>query len=190
MEWISLVNLLIVIGTLVFVGYQSWLMRKALEVQSYLSVWMNHIQTNHLSIAFGSDQEVELLNKLTPYHGLPAEEARRCHFADAVLDLYECIHRLSEKGVLSAEAARVWRDSLPYEMNNPELRTHWRSYHGKDLQQAFQTGALGIYHREFVEMIESIIAQAEQKAHNSEAQRPTDEEPSARSESHAVGTGG
>lgn len=160
--------LALVTGTLIFICYQSLLMRKALQqqhrlarVQSYLQVWMNHIQTCHLSIATAEKSSAEQMNSMSPYGSLPLEEARRCHFADAVLDFYECIYLLSKNEILEKEAVRVWRDSVPYEIVNPELRAHWRRYHHDGGPEVPEVGMLGIYHRDFMEMVEDSIERLE-----------------------------
>ena len=63
--------------------------RKQLTVQSLFQIWQSHIQTCHLPIATGEDEIAQALNKMTPYHAEKIEDARKYHFADAVLDLYE-----------------------------------------------------------------------------------------------------
>jgi hypothetical protein len=165
-------QLVAVLGSLSFVGYQSWLMRHALEqqrnqakVQSYLQVWMSHIQTCHLPIATADDATAERLNKMSPYHNVELEKARQCHFADAVFDFYECIQVLSDTGILDEEAARVWRDSVPYEVRNPSLRAHWRKYHHPGGSEEIpDVGGLGIYHHDFMQMVEACIEAADSNA--------------------------
>jgi hypothetical protein len=162
-------QLVAVLGSLAFVAYQSWLMRKALQeqrnearVQSYLQVWMNHIQTCHIPVATADERTAEALNSMSPYRGVDLPEARRCHFADAALDFYECIQLLAETGILDEEAARVWKDSVPYEMRNPNLRAHWRRYHHSGENEPLPNiGALGIYHRNFLRYVEECILKAD-----------------------------
>jgi len=162
--------LILVTGTLAFIGYQSILTRKSLQqqqklanVQSYLQVWMSHIQTCHLSIVTAETSAAEQMNSVSPYWELPLEEARRCHFSDAVMDFYECIHLLSANKILDPEAVRVWRDSVPYEIQNPQLRSHWRRFHHSGGPNVQDVGMLGIYHRDFMEMVEACIGNVEQK---------------------------
>jgi hypothetical protein len=145
-------------------------MRKALQqqhrqsrVQSYLQVWMNHIQTCHLSVVSAEKSTAEQMNAMSPYRGLPLDEARRCHFADAVLDFYECIFLLTKYEILEPEAIRVWSDSVPYEVNNPALRAHWRRFHHQGGADIPEIGMRGIYHRDFMEMVEACIDDAESK---------------------------
>jgi hypothetical protein len=166
---IEIVQLIAVASSLIFVGYQSWLMRKALQeqrneakVQSYLQVWMNHIQTCHLPIATDEEATAKRLNSMSPYHNVDLPEARQCHFADAVFDFYECIQILSDTGILDDEVARVWRDSVPYEIRNASLQAHWRKFHHPGyLDKIPEISQLGIYHRRFMEMVERCIANAE-----------------------------
>ena len=165
-EWIQLT---VVVGSLWFVAYQSILMRKALneqkrqaKVQSYFQIWMSHIQTCHMPIATGEEEIAKRINSLSPYHHVNFSEARKCHFADAVLDFYECIQLCVNAGCLDKEVERIWRDSIPYELLNPTLRIHWRKFHNPSGNNAIpEKGALGIYHREFLEMVEKYIAIAE-----------------------------
>ena len=169
MTMFELLQLIVVLGSLGFVAYQSWLMRRALEeqrneakVQSYLQVWANHIHACHLSIATADDNVAKALNSMSPYHHVDdLLKARQCHFADAVLDSYECIQVLTDTGILDEEVARVWKESVPYEMRNPALRAHWRQFHHAGGSMPMPAvGALGIYHRDFLQMVENCILHA------------------------------
>ncbi|MEM9409647.1 MAG: hypothetical protein AAGA30_00950 [Planctomycetota bacterium] len=97
------------------------------------------------------------MNQMSPYHHLGLEVGRRAHFADAVLDFYECVHLLSNSGILDEEAARVWRDSVPHELRNPNFLEHWRSQHSKG-KSSNPVGDLGIYHEKFIATIEDFVS--------------------------------
>ena len=161
---------LVIVLSLGFIGYQSVVMRRTLgeqrnegRIQSYLQIWMNHIEVCHLSIATADDSVAEKLNAMSPYYDLPLPSARQCHFADAVLDTYECIDRLGDIGILDAEVARLWRESIPYEMSNPVLREHWHCFH----HPSDAGSKPGIYHRSFVQLVEEGIDRARQEADSS-----------------------
>lgn len=157
-EWVQAIALF---GGLIFVAVQSYLMRRAVEeqrnqlrVQSCLQVWQAHVQTTHLPIATGSDEIARELNKMSPYHSLDLGPARSAHFADATMDLYECITLMSELGILDAEVARVWKDSVPYEMANPHLRAHWLQHHDRSRTATVPSG---IYLQSFADMVDTTV---------------------------------
>lgn len=173
-EWTQTVG---VIGSAIFIAYQAWLMRRAAEeqrneakVQSYLKVWLGHIQTCHLPIATVEPETARALNSMSPYHNLELEAARACHFADATLDFYECIRVLSGAGILDPEVDRVWTDSVPYELRNPKLREHWRTFHSSATPKPDSN--CGIYHESFAQLVETFVKRFE-AAEKSDKSTPT-----------------
>jgi hypothetical protein len=154
-EWFQTIA---ITGGLIFVAVQSWLMRRAvqeqrnqLRVQSCLQVWQAHIQVCHLPVATGSEEIAVELNKMTPYHALDINDARRAHFADTVFDLYESITLMTDLGILEADVARVWKNSIPYEMRNASLREHWQRYHQPS------GAAQDVYLRKFADLVRDSI---------------------------------
>jgi hypothetical protein len=93
---------------------------------------------------------------MSPYRSLDFGNARRAHFADAAMDLYECITLMTELGILEADVARVWKESVPYERSNPNLRDHWRKFHDR-ASTAFSPH--GIYLQSFADMVDRTVRQ-------------------------------
>jgi len=165
MTTLNVVQATALIISLVFIGYQTWLTRHALQeqknqlkVQSYLQIWNLHISTAHLPIIESDDAVATALNSMSPYASLPIDEARAHHFADAVLDVYECISLLSLLKILDEEVAREWRDSVPYEFQNPLFREHWRNFHARAAFRARLFGnSRGVYHAEFARYVNECL---------------------------------
>ena len=158
------ISLLVSIFALVFVAVQSWLTRltieqqkKTLTVQSLFLVWNSHIQAAHFPIINADDLAAEKINKMTPYHNLPLADARACHFADAVLDTYECINLLGQLGFIEPEIQRVWSESVKYEFNNKNMRNHWMQYHSNAKLSSDNESVAQIYHSDFRNMVDALI---------------------------------
>lgn len=173
-EWIQAI---ILFGTLCFVGLQGWLMRRAINeqrmqieeqrnqliVQSYFQIWLNHVNTCHLPIALGDKDIAEQLNKMTPYYNKKLEHSRKAHFADAVFDLYECINLLGRRGFIDSEVERVWKESVLYEMYNPNLRKHWRTHHRPAYKEKDIPSKVLLYHKNFADYVEECISMHEKE---------------------------
>ena len=167
-------NVAVVLALLINAS-QLWFIRRSLQNQqdqlktnskemvakNIFQIWQTHVQTNHLSIATGSDEIACELNKMSPYAHLAIGDARKAHFADAVFDMYECISLLSYLEVVEPEVARVWRESVNYELSNSNLVKHWKEYHAESADVREKTSRMSdvyIYHDSFRKSVDAEIA--------------------------------